>query len=168
MEKLFERKSCLKICDQWNNLQSFQGHCPWTPQGEFIVSHMKCQLQGANMLTHIGLWAMAIKLNPSWKMEVSKSTWINPWKGQSQKRNFLYKYFLYNYKNACNLGKLYLLPKIHKRLFNVPGRPVISNCGTPTEKASEFLDHHLKPVWFRYIDDIFSSALMAKNTLNYS
>ena len=46
----------------------------------------------------------------------------------------------------CNLGKLYLLPKIHKRLFNVPGRPVISNCGTPTEKASEFLDHHLKPV----------------------
>ena len=78
------------------------------------------------------------------------------------------KYFLYNYKNACNLGKLYLLPKIHKRLFNVPGRPVISNCGTPTEKASEFLDHHLKPVWFRYIGDIFSSALMAKNTLNYS
>ena len=23
---------------------------------------------------------------------------------------------------------------------------VISNCGTPTEKVSEFLDHHLKPV----------------------
>ena len=31
-------------------------------------------------------------------------------------------------------------------MANVPGRPVISNCGTPTEKASEFLDHHLKPV----------------------
>ena len=56
------------------------------------------------------------------------------------------KYFLYDYKNATNLGKLYFLPKIHKKLFNVPGRPVISNCGTPTEKASEFLDHHLKPV----------------------
>ena len=56
------------------------------------------------------------------------------------------KYFLYNYKNSTNLGKLYLLPKIHKRLSNVPGRPVISNCGTPTEKASEFLDHHLKPI----------------------
>ena len=41
---------------------------------------------------------------------------------------------------------MYLLPKIHKRLFDVPGRPVISNCGTPTEKVSEFLDHHLKPV----------------------
>ena len=41
---------------------------------------------------------------------------------------------------------MYLLPKIHKRLYNVPGRPVISNCGTPTEKMSEFLDHHLQPV----------------------
>ena len=41
---------------------------------------------------------------------------------------------------------MYLLPKIHKRLVNAPGRPVISNCGTPTEKASEFLDHHLQPI----------------------
>ena len=56
------------------------------------------------------------------------------------------KYFTYQYKKVINLGKLYLLPKMHKRLANVPGRPVISNCGTSTEKASEFLDHHLKPV----------------------
>ena len=56
------------------------------------------------------------------------------------------KYFTYQYKKVTNLGKLYLLPKIHKRLANVPGRPVISNCGTLTEKTSEFLDHHLKPV----------------------
>ena len=56
------------------------------------------------------------------------------------------KYFLYDYKNATNLGKLYFLTKIHKKLFNVPGRPIISNCGTPTEKASKFLDHHLRPV----------------------
>ena len=41
---------------------------------------------------------------------------------------------------------MYLLPKIHKRLYDVPGRPVISNCGTPTEKASEFLDNHLQEV----------------------
>ena len=39
-----------------------------------------------------------------------------------------------------------LLPKIHKRLYDVPGRPVISNHGTPTEKASEFLDSHLQEV----------------------
>ena len=56
------------------------------------------------------------------------------------------KYFSFKYKKATNLGKLFLLPKIHKRLKNVPSRSVISNCGTPTEKASEFLDHHLKSV----------------------
>ena len=56
------------------------------------------------------------------------------------------KYFIYQYKKACNLGKLYLLPKIHKRLSEVPGRPAISNCGAPTEKVSEFLDFHLKTI----------------------
>ena len=56
------------------------------------------------------------------------------------------KYFSHEFKKSCNLAKLYLLPKIHKSLENVPGRPMISNCGTPTEKVSEFLDHHLKPV----------------------
>ena len=62
------------------------------------------------------------------------------------------KYFLYDYKNATNLGKSYFPPKVHKKLFNVPGLPVISNCGTPTEKASEFLDHHLQNSW-SYIKD---------------
>ena len=27
------------------------------------------------------------------------------------------KYFKFNFKNACCLGKMYLLPKIHKKLF---------------------------------------------------
>ena len=31
--------------------------------------------------------------------------------------------------SKSRLGKFYLLPKIHKGLENVPGRPVISNCG---------------------------------------
>ena len=56
------------------------------------------------------------------------------------------KYFTHEYKKVSNLEKLYLLPKIHQRLHKVSGRPVISNCGTPTEKASEFLDYHLKPI----------------------
>ena len=56
------------------------------------------------------------------------------------------KYFTYSFKNASCLGKINLLPKIHKRLYNVPGHPVISNCGTPTEKITEFLDCHLQPV----------------------
>lgn len=40
------------------------------------------------------------------------------------------KYFL---NSRPRLGRFYLLPKIHKRLENVPGRPVISNCVTVTE-----------------------------------
>ena len=53
---------------------------------------------------------------------------------------------MYDYENATSLGKLYFLPEIHKKLFNIPGRSVISNCATPTEKASELLDYHLKQV----------------------
>ena len=43
-------------------------------------------------------------------------------------------------------ARFYLLPKIHKRLHNVPGRPVISNCGFYTENISSFLEHHLQPI----------------------
>ena len=56
------------------------------------------------------------------------------------------EYFPYECRKATNYGKLYFLPKIKKKLRNVPGRPDISNCGTPTEKCSESLDHHLKPL----------------------
>ena len=54
------------------------------------------------------------------------------------------KYFKLNFKKATNVGKLYLLPKIHKSLSKVPERPVISNCGMPTENFLQFSDHHLK------------------------
>ena len=72
------------------------------------------------------------------------------------------EHFLYDYKNASNLGKLYFLPKIQRtlisnsKLFNVPVRPIIYNCHTPTEKGSRFLDHHLKQVMqssWSYIKD---------------
>ena len=56
------------------------------------------------------------------------------------------KYFAYNFREATNLGKLYFLSKIHKLLSAVPGRPVISNCGIPTEKVSEHLDYIPKPI----------------------
>ena len=48
--------------------------------------------------------------------------------------------------NNPKLGRFYLLPKIHKRLNSVPGRPVVSNSGFFTENISEFLDHHLQPL----------------------
>ena len=91
-----------------------------------------------------------------------------------KKRDFLtekqMKYFTYEFKKATNFGKLYLLPKIHKRLHNVPGRPVISNCGSPTEKCSEFLDHHLKSIMqkgWSYIKDSGDFINKTKN-LSYS
>ena len=66
------------------------------------------------------------------------------------------KYFTYSFKKARNLGKLFFLPNIHKRLSNVPDISVISNCGTPTKKVSQYLDHISKPVMqesWSYIKD---------------
>ena len=48
------------------------------------------------------------------------------------------KYFTYKYQKVTNLGKIDLLPKIHKRLSNIRDRSVISNCATPAEKVSDF------------------------------
>ena len=49
-----------------------------------------------------------------------------------------FRYFSCNDKKSTNLDKTYLLSKTHKRLENVPGRLVISNCGTPIKNISEF------------------------------
>ena len=85
-------------------------------------------------------------------------------KGKMTEKQF--KYFTIAHKKATNLGKTYLLPKIHKRLFNVPGRPVISNCGLSTEEVSEFLDSHLKGIMqecWSYIKDSNDFIKKAKN-----
>ena len=52
-------------------------------------------------------------------------------------------YFIMKYPKFV---RFYLLPKIHKRLHNVPGRPVITNSGHYAENISSFLDHHLQPL----------------------
>ena len=39
-----------------------------------------------------------------------------------------------------------MLPKIYKRLYDIPGRPVISKCGFYTDNISSFLDFHLQPL----------------------
>lgn len=40
--------------------------------------------------------------------------------------------------------KVLLLYKIHNRLHNVSGRPVISKCRIYTKNVSSFLDHHFQ------------------------
>ena len=41
--------------------------------------------------------------------------------------------FEYFFNKDPKFARFYLLRKVHKRLPNVPGRPVISNCGYYTE-----------------------------------
>ena len=75
------------------------------------------------------------------------------------------EYFPYECRKATNYGKLYILPKLKKRLRNVPRRPVILNCGTPPEKRSRFLEYHLKPLMqggWSYIKD--SGDFVKKDT----
>ena len=43
-------------------------------------------------------------------------------------------------------ARFYPLPKIHKHLQDIPGRPVISNCNFYPENISSFLDYHLRPL----------------------
>ena len=51
-------------------------------------------------------------------------------------------------------------------MHDVPGRPVISNSGTPTEKILEFLDRQLKPIMqksWSYIKDSGDFVRKIKN-----
>ena len=79
-----------------------------------------------------------------------------------------YKYFTTEFKKTTNLGRLYLLPKTQKRLENVPDRPIIPNCGTPTEKFSELLDSQLKPVMQSSRSYIKASGDLIKKIKNIS
>ena len=62
------------------------------------------------------------------------------------------KYFRFDFKSSCNLGEF--LTKIHKWLSNVPGKPVIINCGTPTEKVSRFF----RQPFTTYIEETLDSG----------
>ena len=42
-------------------------------------------------------------------------------------------------------AKFYHLPKTHKP--NIPGRPIVSSCRALTECVSEYVDHHLRPLF---------------------
>lgn len=43
-------------------------------------------------------------------------------------------------------ARFYHQPKIHKMITPVPGRPIVSSCGAPTEHISEYVDYHLQPL----------------------
>eukprot|EP00105_Crassostrea_gigas_P014468 XP_011431136.1 PREDICTED: uncharacterized protein LOC105330902 [Crassostrea gigas] len=58
----------------------------------------------------------------------------------------------------CDPGQCFLLPKIQKE--GMPGRPIVSAIGNPTEKISEFIDSHLRP----HVED---SPSYIKDTTDY-
>ena len=54
------------------------------------------------------------------------------------------------------LGRFYLLPKIHKLTSDVPGRPVIANNDNATENISAFLNFHFRiivPIVLHILED---------------
>ena len=49
----------------------------------------------------------------------------------------------FSIRRKTNPARFYLLPKVHKK--GVPGRPVVSACGSATEGMSEIVDFFLQP-----------------------
>ena len=47
-------------------------------------------------------------------------------------------------ENSPKPGRFYTIPKIHKQ--GHPGRPIVSSNSHPTERISQFVDHHLQPL----------------------
>ena len=47
-------------------------------------------------------------------------------------------------ENSPKPGRFYTIPKMHKQ--GNPGRPIVSSNSHPTERISQFVDHHLQPL----------------------
>ena len=84
---------------------------------------------------------------------VYKKLKVDPLKNMQSNFNFKLKEIMYSYKcqslktfisRLPSLPYLYGLPKIHKK--NVPMRPIISNCGSPSYNLSKWLAKQLSPV----------------------
>lgn len=87
------------------------------------------------------------------------NTLVETLKNTNQIDKMTYK-FLSNKKAHNKCGRLYMLPKIHKLPENItnnidnlpnksniviPGRPIVSQCGVPTEGIGKLLDYFLLP-----------------------
>lgn len=69
--------------------------------------------------------------------------------------------------------KFYLLPKIHKDPASwfppsvmPPGRPIVSDCGSDTDRISDYIEHFLNPISIKhpaYIKDTYHFISIVKN-----
>ena len=72
--------------------------------------------------------------------------YIERWKKMRKRGDLKKETIKYFEVKDPKFARFYLFPKIHKRLNNVPGRPVISNCVYYTKNISAFLDFHVQPL----------------------
>ena len=66
------------------------------------------------------------------------------------------KTYDYLIKGGNRTSVFYMLPKIHKNLKKLPGRPIVSSVDSPTEKISQLIDVILKPLIIQnksYLED---------------
>ena len=70
----------------------------------------------------------------------------------------------YHRPQKARTSRFYILPKIHKD--GIPGRPIVSSCGAPTERISQFVDFHFRPLVEKipsYIKDATDFLLKLKS-----
>ena len=90
-----------------------------------------------------------LKKNPTRSCR-SKEHFFKYLMGKGKMTEKEHKGFTNAYKQNTYLGKMHLVPQIHRSLYYL--QTVASlNCSTPEEKISEFLDSHFKPILFGVI-----------------
>jgi len=109
--------------------------------GVVIMDRDKYVAEALRQLSDIGVY-VALDRDPTEDMIIKVNNRVEKANVDGSISDKTLEYLLVN--STARAGRFYLLPKLHKR--GCPGRPVISGCNTPTERISEFVDHHLKPL----------------------
>lgn len=113
------------------------------------------------------------------KLEID--TIVNKLYDESRIDDITYKFLTIS--DNCRLGRMYFLPKTHKipiedrmkikdnpahvKNINIPPRPIVSLCGSVTEKAGKYIDYFLQPIvkkQWTYTEDSKSFVIKIEET----
>ncbi len=83
-----------------------------------------------------------ISHDPTLPLTKAINSYILHMKNKGIVSNTTYNYLKFK-DNQSRTQQLYFLKKIHKNPISV--RPIVSGCGGPTEKISQFIDYYLQP-----------------------
>ena len=125
----------LRKCDDIVIKQADKG------SGVVIMDRTRYVAEAMRQLSDVGVY-VALDKDPTNDMSKKVNNRLRKARDDRYISESTLEYLLVN--GTAKAGRFYLLPKIHKT--GCPGRPVISGCNTPTERISEFVDHHLKPL----------------------